>query len=86
MLTLLTYTLYGKEVDPNDASALFGILFLAVIGVVYFLPSIIAARRYHPNGAPIYVVNLFLGWTLIGWVIALAWSLTAIPQPPKEAE
>jgi hypothetical protein len=30
----------------------------------------------------IFVLDLFLGWTLIGWVIALAWSVaTDTPKP-----
>jgi len=35
----------------------------------------IARRRNHPQKNPILIVNIFLGWTLIGWVAALAWSL-----------
>lgn len=42
-------------------------------GVIYFLPSI-AARGQHNVGA-VVVVNLFLGWTLIGWVVALAMAM-----------
>lgn len=30
--------------------------------------------------AAIFVVNLFLGWTLIGWVVALAWAVTKPTQ------
>ncbi len=41
---------------------------------VYFLPTIIATNRQHRNLAAIAVVNLFAGWTLIGWVGALAWA------------
>ena len=39
---------------------------------IYFLPSIVAASRRLPNVGSIVVVNLFLGWTLLGWVIAFA--------------
>ena len=42
---------------------------------VYFLPTLVAASRQHPDGWAIFVVNLFLGWTLIGWVVAFAWSV-----------
>lgn len=41
---------------------------------VYFIPSIIGARK--SNGCAIFVLNLFLGWSLIGWVIALVWACT----------
>jgi hypothetical protein len=43
----------------------------------YFLPVIMADIRQHRNEASIAVVNLFLGWTLVGWVVALAWALSA---------
>jgi RsiW-degrading membrane proteinase PrsW (M82 family) len=52
------------------------LIFAAVAFVLYFLPTIIAAKRHHPNDAAIFVVNLFLGWTFLGWVVALAWSCT----------
>ena len=43
---------------------------------LYFLPTIIAMCRSHHQDGPILVVNLFLGWTIIGWVVALAMSLS----------
>jgi hypothetical protein len=48
----------------------------------YFLPTIIAAARHHHNTGPIFVVNFFLGWTLIGWVCSLAWSFTTATVAP----
>lgn len=47
-----------------------GIVYLAGGAALYFLPSIIARKK--PNNGSVLVVNLFLGWTLIGWVVALA--------------
>lgn len=61
---------------------------LAVIGgalAVYFLPCIIAGGRAHPNGTGIFVLNLFLGWSLLGWVVALIWSVSAFNRPVVEA-
>lgn len=49
---------------------------LFVIAILYFLPSVIASRRKNKSANSIFVVNLFLGWTLLGWVIALAWSVS----------
>ncbi len=49
-------------------------LFLA-IAAIYFIPVIVAGRRKHPNDAAIMVINIFLGWTLIGWVAVLAWAV-----------
>lgn len=44
--------------------------------LLYFMPTIAAALKKHPSGGGIFVLNLFLGWTFIGWVVALAWSFT----------
>ena len=52
------------------AALLLFTLFLAI----YFLPTLFAFRRQHYNRGAILVLNLFLGWTLIGWVVALVWA------------
>jgi drug/metabolite transporter superfamily protein YnfA len=46
----------------------------ALILALYFLPSIVAGGRNHASSGGIFVINLFLGWTLLGWVGALAWA------------
>ncbi len=43
--------------------------------VLYFLPSILAFGRNNRDAGAILVLNFFLGWTAIGWVIALVWAL-----------
>ena len=43
--------------------------------VFYFLPSIIAFARNKRDVTSILLLNLFLGWTMIGWVIALVWAV-----------
>jgi hypothetical protein len=49
---------------------------VVIIGLlIYFLPTIVASNKHKRNAASIFVVNLFLGWMLIGWVIALAWAV-----------
>lgn len=44
--------------------------------VAYLLPTIIASLRGHRNEMAILIVNFFLGWTFVGWVVCLAWSCT----------
>ena len=46
-----------------------------------FLPTLVAKSRRHPNLLAIFLVNLFFGWTFIGWVVALVWACTR-PAPP----
>ena len=53
---------------------------LAILVALYFLPAIVAGARHLPERAAITVLNLLLGWTFIGWVIALIWAVTA-PAP-----
>ena len=43
--------------------------------VLYLLPAIIAFARSKRDAVSILVLNIFLGWTAIGWVIALVWAL-----------
>ncbi|MGW1763582.1 superinfection immunity protein [Streptomyces sp. NPDC002073] len=45
---------------------------LLVLVLLYFIPAVIAFARSVPNRGSVLVVNLFLGWSLIGWVVALA--------------
>lgn len=47
--------------------------------VMYFLPLLIALARSKRDLLTIGLLNLFLGWTLIGWVVALVWALKTDP-------
>lgn len=49
--------------------------FWVLVGVaVYFVPTIVAAQRLHPRRIQIALVNVFLGWTFLGWVGSLLWA------------
>jgi len=48
--------------------------------VMYFLPSIIAHNKR--DFAGIFLLNFFLGWTVVGWIIALVWALAADTRAP----
>jgi hypothetical protein len=52
------------------------VLALLIVLGVYFLPFIIALLRGHRQTASIFVLNLFLGWTLIGYAVALAMAVS----------
>jgi hypothetical protein len=55
-------------------------IFLPFFGfgfVMYFLPSIVALARSKRDIAGIVLLNFFLGWTMIGWVVALVWAVKA---------
>lgn len=50
---------------------------------IYFIPSMIAVMRGHNNTAPIIVINIFLGWSFLGWIGSLAWSLSHIEEKKR---
>ena len=50
---------------------------------LYLLPAIIALARNHHNAVAIVLLNILLGWTFVGWVIALVLSVTAIRRSPE---
>ena len=54
---------------------------LVVALLIYFIPTIVGCRKR--NAGSIFVLNLLLGWTLIGWAIALKWALTHEEQKPE---
>lgn len=67
----------------NDIFGL--ILFGCFILALYFLPGIIAFRRKLRSAVAITFLNLFFGWTGLGWLIALIWSLWREKPLPEGA-
>lgn len=60
-----------------------GFLILIGLAIVYILPTLIAVWRRHPSAGSVAAVNALLGWTLLGWVAALAWALSHIAATPQ---
>jgi len=58
------------------------VIVIIVLAAIYFIPSIVAYGRKNHTAA-IFALNLFLGWTLIGWVIALVMALWTNNAKPK---
>jgi len=69
------FTMSGSEATEY-ALSLTAVLVLGVAAFYgYFAPSIIAKRHHHKNLNALVALNIFLGWTFIGWVVALVWAL-----------
>lgn len=77
---------YAKHKTPVQSFCTGMFYSMAVCGIVgailgfYFLPSLIARKRQKRNLTAIFALNLCLGWTLVGWVVALVWSLLVEPE------
>jgi hypothetical protein len=47
-----------------------------VLGLlIYFVPTFVARSQHRRQTAAIFVLNLFLGWTFLFWVLALVWAV-----------
>ena len=61
------------------------LLLFAICGaaiMLYCLPAIIASNRNHPQKTAIFVLNLLIGISGIGWLVALVWAFI-VPQPQQ---
>jgi len=67
-LAIITH--HGYLMAPVVAVAI-GLVLIAA----YLLPTIVATQSGSRNAASVAIVNLFLGWTFIGWVVALAMAV-----------
>lgn len=56
-------------------SFLFGMVVLCLLLVVYCVPSIVARKKKYYQG--ILLLNMFFGWTIVGWVGALIWAVSS---------
>lgn len=62
------------------------VLILILSFALYFMPSIVAGGREHKNVNSIVLLNLFLGWTIVGWVVALVWAASHQPERSSNPE
>lgn len=76
VLTVVAATQAVQE--PSAAHEIGGLFALLVVLSLYLLPWIISKIRNHHNSGAIFVLNLFLGWTFLGWIGSLIWSCTKV--------
>ncbi len=90
MSVIIVVAIFGAGVWHNvaypqeslDSAAGLRRVALATIAVIfglsiYLAPTAIAFFRGHPNAGAIAAVNVLLGWSFLGYVLALVWSLAA---------
>ena len=61
--------------------AVFALSLLLVGAILYFLPFLIARTVKHDKLHAVFLLNFFLGWTLLGWIAALIWAVAAPRRP-----
>jgi hypothetical protein len=80
ILFALLFAIFPEVAKADDNSG--GVAALLILGIllflIYFLPTIVAFNKRHPNRWVILVLNTFLGSTGIVWIISLIWALKAV--------
>ena len=54
--------------------------------VLFFAPNMIAYARGHRSAHAILALNILLGWTALGWIIAMVWALTGNVKAKEKAK
>lgn len=65
----------AESAGKKTTEAIVPLIMVGIIALVgYFIPTIVAYNRKKLNKMSILLLNFFLGWSLIGWVVALVWA------------
>jgi hypothetical protein len=63
------------------------ILLSILVGLfIYFLPTFVASWRRSTNGTLVFLLNLLLGWTLLGWIVALVIAALSQTKDSRKIE
>ncbi len=76
-LGLLVLVSFGIGQGTNELAAVATFVFFAGSVALYFAPAWVANRRKHPQATAITVLNILLGWTVLGWIVSLVWAFGA---------
>ena len=49
-------------------------LLMVIAVALYFMPTIVAGYRQHNSVFLILMLNIFIGWTMLGWLLLLIWA------------
>ncbi len=64
--------MHALAAGTNPAGVIAGVLIYILAVAAYFAPAVVAVARKVPNAGSVIVIDLLLGWTVIGWIVALA--------------
>lgn len=86
ILLATVMALFPEGAHADDSSAALTLLALGLLVlIIYFLPTVVAFNRVHPNRWVILALNIFLGSTGIVWLICLIWALRAVHMADASA-
>lgn len=83
LVALLILVIYGYVAgvgSTTPAGMAETVIFYLALLCLYLLPAYEANRRKHPRFVPIALIDVLLGWTVVGWIVAYVWALR-MPDP-----
>jgi Na+/proline symporter len=63
-----------------------GGIMIVISAAIYVLPSLLAWKNESPRRTKILLINLLLGWTVIGWIVAMVMTFAYAPPPAGDAD
>ncbi|HSV80096.1 MAG TPA: superinfection immunity protein [Ramlibacter sp.] len=91
-LGLLASATFAIGSGTNNIAAVATVVHFVSLIALYFAPTYVAHSREHGSRTGITVLNVLLGWTVLGWLIALIWAYSgeakrteAEPRPARDA-
>jgi Superinfection immunity protein/Short C-terminal domain len=69
---------YAQTQEDAGSGDTFVLILLLIVLIIYFVPTVVAFSRKHPNRWMIAVINIVFGGTGLGWLGSLVWALNAI--------
>lgn len=89
-LTAFSYSMGTMSGPLNKFGESVSLMFFVFFPALYLLPTIEAFSRKHENAGSVALLNVFLGWTFLGWVAAYIWAFkqptaVTIVQPEGSA-
>jgi RsiW-degrading membrane proteinase PrsW (M82 family) len=82
LLGLVVLVSYAIGSGTNNAAKVAVFVFFITVPAMYLLPTYEAWKNKHPNLVAISLVNIFLGWSVLGWVAALIWAFKKAEPTP----
>lgn len=71
VLALIATPALAQDNSAAAAGMMVAIIIILVLALLYFVPTAVAQYRKASNTTTVFLVNLLLGWTAIGWIVAL---------------
>ncbi len=83
LLMALSGAAYAGAIDGSNVATatidIFEVLLVVIFVGVFSLPTIRAVVSNHPRRLAIILINIFLGWTVIGWIVSFIWAFKFVP-------